>query len=233
MLTRKRTLWTSTDWTTPPPATIRRRIAETSSHSWRKYLRRKTSLESCSSSPTAVGSAKASTSAGDPVGSDGAVVAALDTQAAGAAAVAPVSCIAGIQGLSSTISRGTGGVRGCATLLVLSLSVFAVRRRLLVFALTRRLQGASLLRTVSTLTKEEAAFSPSHPAMQRHVASGRPSGTDGSDFSYRMVVESRNHPPPTPPKPRFQRLFHNLAILQGTRGSPRADPASRASSSCR
>ncbi|NP_001143573.1 uncharacterized LOC100276271 [Zea mays] len=27
--------------------------------------------------------------------------------------------------------------------------------------------------------------------MQRHVASGRPSGTDGSDFSYRMVVESR------------------------------------------
>lgn len=41
------------------------------------------------------------------------------------------------------------------------------------------------------LTKEEAAFSPSHPAMQRHVASGRPSGTDGSDFSYRMVVESR------------------------------------------
>lgn len=36
-----------------------------------------------------------------------------------------------------------------------------------------------------------------------------------------------------PPKPRFQRLSHNLAILQGTRGSPRADPASRASSSCR
>ncbi|PUZ38346.1 hypothetical protein GQ55_9G188600 [Panicum hallii var. hallii] len=27
--------------------------------------------------------------------------------------------------------------------------------------------------------------------MQRHGASGRPSGTDGSDFSYRMVVESR------------------------------------------
>jgi hypothetical protein len=158
VLTRKRTLWTSTDWTTPPPATIRRRIAETSSHSWRKYLRRKTSLESCSSSPTAVGSAKASTSAGDPVGSDGAVVAALDTQAAGAAAVAPVSCIAGIQGLSSTISRGTGGVRGCATLLVLSLSVFAVRRRLLVFALTRRLQGASLLRTVSTLDEGKGSL---------------------------------------------------------------------------
>jgi hypothetical protein len=36
-----------------------------------------------------------------------------------------------------------------------------------------------------------------------------------------------------PTKPRFQRLSHNLAILQGTRGSPRADPASRASSSCR
>ncbi|KAJ1694189.1 hypothetical protein LUZ63_010887 [Rhynchospora breviuscula] len=28
-------------------------------------------------------------------------------------------------------------------------------------------------------------------AQQRKVASGRPSGTDGSDFSYRMVVDSR------------------------------------------
>ncbi|CAN6323535.1 unnamed protein product [Urochloa humidicola] len=28
-------------------------------------------------------------------------------------------------------------------------------------------------------------------AMQRRGASGRPSGTDGSDFSYRMVVDSR------------------------------------------
>ena len=93
VLTIERILWTSADSATQPPATMRRRIAETNSHSWRKYLRRTTSLESCSSSPTAVGSAEASASAEDPVGSDGAGVAALDAQAA---AAAPVSSIAGV-----------------------------------------------------------------------------------------------------------------------------------------
>ena len=118
MLTIERILWTSADSATPPPATIRRRIAETNSHSWRKYLRRTTSLESCSSSPTAVGSAEASASTGDPVGSDGAGVAALDAQAA---AAAPVSSIAG-----GGCPRSTVGVRGCATVPVRS-SVFCSR----------------------------------------------------------------------------------------------------------
>jgi len=120
VLTIERILWTSADSATPPPATMRRRIAETNSHSWRKYLRRTTSLESCSSSPTAVGSAEASASAEDPVGSDGAGVAALDAQAV---AAAPVSSIAGARG---GCPRATGGVRGCATVPVRP-SVFCSR----------------------------------------------------------------------------------------------------------
>ncbi|KAM3402670.1 hypothetical protein ACQJBY_006486 [Aegilops geniculata] len=76
---------------------------------------------------------------------------------------------------------------------------------------------------------------------------GRPSGTDGSDFSYRMVVDSRKHPAPQNPKPALYFLFlfasggpiqpknirDSRAPLQGTRGSPTADPASPGSCSCR
>ena len=94
MLTIERILWTSAGSASPPAATMRRRMAETSSHSWRKYLRRTTSLESCSSSPTAAGSAEASPLGASPAGSGGAGVAALGTGAAAAA----VSSIAGARG---------------------------------------------------------------------------------------------------------------------------------------
>lgn len=67
----ERILWTSAGSATPPASTMRRRMSETISHSWMKYLRRTTSFESCSSSTTvaaaaaaeAVGSAEASPSA--------------------------------------------------------------------------------------------------------------------------------------------------------------------------
>ncbi|CAL4925821.1 unnamed protein product [Urochloa decumbens] len=57
--------------------------------------------------------------------------------------------------------------------------------------------------------------------MQRRGASGRPLGTDGSDFSYRMVVDSRKHPPPKPPNPRVQRLAPHLCDSRDLAGYQR------------
>jgi hypothetical protein len=147
------------------------------------------------------------------VGSDGAGVAALDAQAAAAAAV---SSIAGARGGCST----GGSFRVCSRKASFGIHLDTKSRRL-----------AALLRTVSHSPLDEAASSPSErcgaapPAGRR----ARMAQTFPTAWSSNPVSIHR----PDPPKPRFQRLSYNLAILQGTRGSPMADPASRASSSCR
>lgn len=142
MLTIERILWTSAGSATPPPVTMRRRMAETSSHSWRKYLRRTTSLESCSSSPTAVGSMEASPSAATPAGSDRAIVAALGSGAAEEEAAAAASSITGAQGGCPTgVAAVRALLRWCVFCWCFSVSVFAVRRRIFILSADAKTSG--------------------------------------------------------------------------------------------